>query len=105
MAYLKKKGFKVAIVEKWNQWAKVRQDLFGIFDLLAIHPDITGVVGIQVTSGSNMAARRSKIAGSEMAPVWLLGGNTIELHGWRKVGERGKRKVWDVRVEGVIANG
>ena len=39
----------VAIVERWNNWAKIRQDLFGIIDLLAI--DSKGnTVGIQVTS-------------------------------------------------------
>ena len=46
----------VAIVERWNAVAKIRQDLFGIIDLLAI--DIKGnTVGIQVTSYSNVSAR------------------------------------------------
>ena len=53
----------VSIVERWNAFAKIRQDLFGIIDLLAI--DSKGnTVGIQVTSYSNISARVKKILGS-----------------------------------------
>tara|TARA_R110000851_G_scaffold93777_3_gene204164 strand:- start:1102 stop:1413 length:312 start_codon:yes stop_codon:yes gene_type:complete len=54
----------VAIVERWNAFAKIRQDLFGIIDLLAI--DIKGnTVGIQVTSYSNVSARLKKMEDSD----------------------------------------
>jgi hypothetical protein len=36
MAYLKKEGYRVAVVERWNPHARIRQDLFGVIDLLAI---------------------------------------------------------------------
>ena len=50
----------VSIVERWNAFAKIRQDLFGIIDLLAI--DSKGnTVGIQVTSYSNISARVKKM--------------------------------------------
>ena len=52
----------VAIVERWNAFAKLRQDLFGIIDLLAV--DSKGnTVGIQVTSYSNISARVKKMNG------------------------------------------
>ena len=50
----------VQIVEHWNAFARVRQDLFGIGDILGI--SITGESHIiQVTSYSNMNARIKKI--------------------------------------------
>ena len=58
----------VAIVERWNAFAKIRQDLFGIIDLLAI--DSKGnTVGIQVTSYSNISARVKKMEDSDAIPV------------------------------------
>jgi hypothetical protein len=33
---LEQKGYAVAIVEKWNPFGKVRQDLYGIAVLLAM---------------------------------------------------------------------
>lgn len=81
-------GYTVAIVEKWNSFAKIRQDLFGFLDLLCVKDteDRRGVVGVQTTSASNMAARRKKI----MEHVHYLAvegaGIRIELHGWEKKG-------------------
>lgn len=58
--YLKGLGYAVGIVEHWNSWAKIRQDLFGFIDLIAVSP--SGVVlYAQVTSASNMSARIKKI--------------------------------------------
>ena len=54
----------VSIVERWNAFAKIRQDLFGIIDLLAV--DSKGnTVGIQVTSYSNISARVNKMEDSD----------------------------------------
>ena len=93
---LRDEQWLVAIVEKWNQWAKVRVDLFGFGDLLALRGETALIV--QTTSGSNVAARIAKIQASAEARVWLQAPNhRIEVHGWRKVGARGKRKVWECR--------
>ena len=95
---LRDRGYMVAIVEKWNHYVKVRQDLFGIFDLLAIRGDET--VGVQTTSGSNVAARIAKITESDSAKLWNKSPNRkIIVHGWRLAGERGKRKTWQCREE------
>lgn len=53
---LKNQGRKCAIVEKWNAYAGplgIRQDLFGIIDVIALDPQ-RGVVGVQ-SCGSNFA--------------------------------------------------
>ena len=57
---LRAEGFMVEVVERWNCFSKTKKDLFGCFDLLAISPD--GVThAIQVTTGSNHAARIKKL--------------------------------------------
>ena len=73
----------VAIVERWNAFAKIRQDLFGIIDLLAI--DSKGnTVGIQVTSYSNISARVKKMEDSD-AIHHLRDANWVLLvQGWHK---------------------
>ena len=53
-------------MEKWNSWGRVRQDLFGIVDVLAISEE-GDTVAIQTTSLSNVGARIKKI--SELSEV------------------------------------
>lgn len=96
LARLRKAGFDAAVCEKWNPHARIRQDLFGVFDIIAITP--FGILAVQCTSGSNVAARIAKITASAAATRWLAAGGMIEVHGWRKTGERGKRKTWQCRV-------
>lgn len=90
----------MAIVEKYNSFTKQRMDLWGFGDLLAIRGDDTMIV--QTTSGDNVSKRCQKIASHPciiMAQFWLESPTRrIEVHGWRKVGPRGKRKTWECRV-------
>ena len=95
LAVLRAEGYKVAIVEHWNQYARIRQDLFGIVDLLAIRENET--LAVQTTSGSNVAARIKKIAEHENTPAIRAAGWKIHIHGWRK-NSKGK---WVLRVEDV----
>lgn len=108
---LRAAGWQVAVVERWNPFVGpknpktgrpvgIRQDLWGFGDLLGC--DVTRMIAIwQVTSGSNLAARRTKILAEPRAKVWLQAGGYIWLHGWAKQGARGKRKVWTCRIEQV----
>lgn len=55
LKHLRDAGYPlVQVVEKWNPHAHIRQDLYGIIDVLAVGADI---VGVQATSGSNVASR------------------------------------------------
>lgn len=93
---LRGEGWLVHITERWNPFAKIRQDMFGFIDLLAIRGDVT--LAVQTTSGSNVAARVEKIRSLQSHAVWLESPNRkIVVHGWRKVGPRGKRKTWECR--------
>jgi len=95
LALLRKEGWTCGITEHWNPHAKRRFDLFGFIDIEAIRDDET--LAVQTTTGANVAARVAKIKALPEAAMWLAAGNRIEVHGWRKVGPRGKQKKWDVR--------
>jgi len=82
LAHLRAAGYPlVQVVERWNPFAKVRQDLFGIIDVVAVCPDI---VGVQATSASNVAARIAKITESEALPILRKAGIRVLVHGWAK---------------------
>ena len=82
LAYLRKLGYHVSIVEHFNHWTKRRNDLWGFADLLAIRPG--EVLAVQVTSGSNVSARVKKIAEHENTPLVREAGIRIEVQGWTK---------------------
>lgn len=84
LALLRERGYLVAVVERWNPYARVRQDLFQILDLLAVRGEET--LGVQVTSDSHVAERVAKITQSD-ATSWLRRANwSLVVHGWRKRG-------------------
>lgn len=83
---LESEGYTVAVVEHWNGFARIRQDLFGFIDLLALKGDETKA--IQTTSYSNVPARVNKITNHENLPAVRKAGWTVHVHGWHKVGKR-----------------
>lgn len=91
---LKEEGYLVAITERWNPFAKIRQDMFGFIDLLAVREN--EVLAVQTTSASNMSARAKKIADSENVGMVRKSGIKIHIHGWVKNGRKWECKVMDV---------
>jgi hypothetical protein len=90
---LKEDGFTlVETVERWNSFARVKNDLFGIIDVLAVGGGVT--LAVQVTSRDNMSSRRKKITESPAYPELLEAGWRVELHGWYKEKNR-----WQVKLE------
>lgn len=94
---LRDRGWIAEKVERpWNPYTKRTQDLFDFGDILCFNSEMTMIV--QTTSGSNVASRLTKIKASRIAKLWLKSGyRMIVVHGWRKVGPRGKRKMWACR--------
>jgi len=58
---LRKTGHIAQVVERWNERARVRQDLFGFVDVVAIHPAAKRILFVQATSHANVGARVRKI--------------------------------------------
>jgi len=81
-AHMEAQGYTVAIVERWNPYARIRQDLFGFIDLLCVGNGET--VAVQTTSGSNVSARVKKIADHENVGAVRNAGWRIIVQGWRK---------------------
>lgn len=72
----------VEVVERWNPHARIRQDLFGFVDVLAVGP--AGVLAVQTTSATNVAARVRKIGEHDNVATVREAGIAIRVHGWAK---------------------
>ena len=98
LSLLREREWPADIVERWVPGKKIRKDLFGCFDIVALDTQ-PGVIGIQVTSdnGGNVSARTLKIKRSPLAIAWLAAGNRIVVHGWGKRGKAGTIKRWTLR--------
>lgn len=98
LAYLREQGYTAEVVEKWNPHARIRQDLWGFVDILAItdQPGLPPVLAVQTTSGGEVARRIAKIVDHPNVGIVRRAGVTIHVHGWRKL-----KSGWAVRVEDV----
>jgi len=84
LAYLRDLGYQAKVVERWNPYAKIRQDLFGV-DILALKPG-EPVLVIQATTGSNHAARRTKLDGEGFTALWEGAGAQLEVCSSQQLG-------------------
>ena len=82
-------------MEKWNSFGRVRVDLFGIIDVLAISEE-GDTVAIQTTSLTNVGARIKKISDSEAIKHIRKARWTVLVHGWYKKNNRWHVKEVDV---------
>lgn len=94
---IRKQDYHAQVVEHWNQHAKIRQDLFGVIDVVAIPKLGTrlGVIGIQATSGTNHAGRVNKIRAEPLAHAWVAAGLGLEVWSWAQ--PRGPGTAWVLR--------
>jgi hypothetical protein len=96
LKHLRESGWTtLAIVEYWNPFARVRKDLFGFIDILAIN-NKGDVLAVQTTSYTNINARCKKIAENDNVGDVRKANWTIEVHGWRKVKNKWECKVVDI---------
>lgn len=86
LAELRKLGYTPAVVEKTIPRSFIKQDLFGFIDILAIRDDET--LGVQATSGSNHAARRTKSLANEVFPSWCKANRRFEVWSFTKPDKR-----------------
>lgn len=97
------------ITETWNHHAGIRQDLFGIVDILTLDP-VRGFVGVQVC-GQDWQPHVTKMTEEKAQECfdWLsTPGGKLELWGWRKVkkrlanGKKGQAEIWAPRIADVL---
>lgn len=94
---LKEDGFFCQVVERWNPFAHIRQDLFGAIDILGTGPGQAGCIGVQATTTGNINARFNKALALPAIRAFVTAGNKFVVWGWAKRGPRGKRKVWELK--------
>ena len=100
LAFLRRQGFTVDVVERWIPGKAIRCDFLGFADLLAFHPAEKRFLLIQTTS-TGVSERRRKILERRTAEAkaWLRAGGEIELHGWRRILDATGTRRWSVRVD------
>ena len=101
LKYYRAMGYTRGIVEHWNPFARIRQDLFGFIDIVVLAPGM--IIGAQACAGASHSARRTKILVSPLSREWLEAGGKIVVISWakRKVVKGGKKEVWQCREEGI----
>jgi Holliday junction resolvase-like predicted endonuclease len=94
LKWLRSNGWQAQVVERWNPHAKIRQDLFGCIDIIAVQGGT--VLGVQATSRSNHAARVKKALAEPRLRAWL-GAASFWVVSWKKVGRH-----WDGYLEAIL---
>jgi len=79
---MRDQGYLCEITERWNPFAKIRQDLFNFVDELCIKEGKT--IAVQTTSYGNMSARMNKIKDLDTYPRVKSAGWEVVVHGWKK---------------------
>lgn len=102
LAALRAQGYTCWIVETWNSFTRKRNDLFGVFDILAIREGET--LAVQTTT-TGVASRVKKINESPYLDAVRKAGWRIEVHGWIKKPKvkGGKVLVWKQRTVDMTA--
>ena len=88
---MRERGYLCQVVEHWNPFARIRQDLFGFIDVLCIKDG--EVVGVQTTSKGHISTRYNKIKDHENIWPVLDAGIRVLIHGWAK----NKSNRWEFR--------
>jgi hypothetical protein len=78
--WLRERGYEAQKTEHFNWHAKVRQDLFGFIDVLAVGEN--DMIAIQSSDGAHHAAHRQKILDSRAAQLLAMFGVDVEIWSW-----------------------
>lgn len=82
LRWLRERGYTPGVTERYIAQARIRRDLFGIIDIVAIAAG-RAVLGVQTSSLSNLPARVAKAKACAELAVWLSTGHAaFQVHGW-----------------------
>lgn len=98
LKYYRELGYVCAITEHWNSFIKIRQDLFGFCDILALKENET--ICVQATTTDHSAERVHKIEAHDNYPIVKSAGWKIIVMSWRKllVKKGGKAVKWTEKI-------
>lgn len=89
ITHAKSMNWLIDKTERWIPYAKIKKDLFGFIDLLAIDPEYN-IYGIQATSYSNLNARVNKILTHENYERVKNSKIQITVWAWKKKVTKGR---------------
>jgi hypothetical protein len=92
LAHLRRLGFLAAVVERWLPRVERKRDLFGIGDVLAIHPRDRLVLLVQATTAEHVADRLARVQARPETALLLKAGVGVEVWGWAQRGGRWRLK-------------
>lgn len=104
LKYLRDRGHTAAVVERYNQYTRHREDLFGFIDILSLDPR-GRIVGVQAC-GTDWGQHLNKLSGerADIVGKWIGASGLVWLIGWRKLkaikanGKKGKQERWVPRL-------
>jgi hypothetical protein len=88
LSELRRLGYLAAVVETWIPRIERRRDLFGIADVLAVHPRDKAVLLVQATSAGHVQDRLRRVQARPETAVLLRAGLAVEVWGWRRLDGR-----------------
>jgi hypothetical protein len=97
--YFRQQGYVCAVVERWNMYAKIRQDLFGFCDFIAYNEKLVLFVQSTVMSGKQEHMRKM-LANKHAAAIAKGPARAVVLICWRKlkVKRGGKATTWEADI-------
>jgi hypothetical protein len=82
LARLRRLGFLAAVVERWVPGRNIRVDLFGLADVLGVHPHDKRVLLVQCTSAAHVGDRLRRVQARPELTALLAAGVAVEVWGW-----------------------
>ena len=82
LACLRRQGYLAAPVERRIAQAGKKLDLFGVGDVLAVHPRDRVFLMVQATSLPHVGDRLERCRARPELAVWLQAGGAFEVWGW-----------------------
>ena len=78
---LRRAGFMADICERWIPHANIRRDLYGLADVLAVHPTRREFLLVQATSAGHVGDRLARARSRPELGAWLRAGGRFEVWG------------------------
>lgn len=105
---LRSEGYCAEKVERWNSFARIRQDFGGFADIVAWKAGEMGALAIQACADSGVGAHVTKLTNPpdsdrngadrvKKIAAWLASSNRLEIWSFAQRGARGERKTWRLR--------
>lgn len=82
LVYLRRSGFLAVPVERYIPQTTRKVDLFGVGDVLAVHPVRKEVLIVQATSRAHLSDRLRRVQQRHETALLLRAGVAVEAWGW-----------------------